>query len=225
MYIVWKPFVVQKIKPDFSTSVRQGVTLVELSVVILIMSILFTMIFSVYFGIARITGNESPISQAKHRSLLALENMRSSINQTYFKKNVKRLVFIGRKIIDGTRRKDRLTFAAVHQGAAAIGVPAVREVSFYIRDHQEDTEIGDLIRREDQMVDKDPGKGGNHYTLLENVISLKFRYSLNGKEWQDDWHHEKLRRIPKLIQIQLKVKIGGRLQVFETLSYTGLYMN
>ena len=203
---------------------RSGFTLVELSIVILVLSILFTMIFGVFFGVAQITSAESPVSLAKQQALLSLENLRSSINQTYYHRDIKRLVFVGRRHGAGDRRQDSLTFASVHPGAETLGVPAVREVSFYFKESGKGDGTGTLMRREDQLVDKYPGQGGAHYPLLTDVASLKFEYSLNGKDFKDEWHHEEFRRVPRLVRISLQVKIAGVVQRFETLSYTGLYM-
>ncbi len=210
--------------PRHSRRLRAGFTLVELSIVILVLSILFTMIFGVFFGVAQITSAESPVSLAKQQALLSLENMRSSINQTYYHRDVKRLVFVGRQQGSGDRRSDILTFAAVHPGAETLGVPAVREVTFYLKEGGQGDGLATLMRREDQLVDKYPGQGGAHYALLPDVSSLKFEYSLNGKDFKDDWHHEEFRRVPRLVKITLLVKIAGSIQRFETLSYTGLYM-
>ena len=199
--------------------------MVEISVVILTLGILFSIIFSVFFGIARITGTESLDSLQNQKALLALENLRSSINQTHFNKAIKRLVFVGKNDGDSEYQNDRLTFASVHSGAELLGVPAVREVTFYLKDGDSGDGSKILMRREDKLVDENPGTGGLHYKLLDNVLSLGFRYSLDGVEWEDTWFHEKLHRVPRLVQIQLKVKISGREELFETLSYVGQYMD
>ena len=203
---------------------RSGLSLVELSVVILVLGILFSILFGVFFGVSRITKRASPISLGKQRALLALENIRGSLSQTYYHRDIKRLVFVGKKAGPKDNRRDRLTFAAVHQGAAAIGAAAIREVSFYIRDSNDQEGGGILMRREDQMVDDQPGTGGAHYELLANVVSLEFGYSLNGRKYEDEWHHENYRRIPRLVKIRLRVKIGKQVHRFETLAYIGLYM-
>ena len=210
-----------------TANLRAGFTLVELSIAILVLSILFTIMFGIYFGIQRIITQSSPSALARKDTLLALEMMRSSINQTYFHRDLERLVFVGKRVGGGQSRQDRLTFAAVHPGAEALGTPAVREVSFYLEEER-DTEYSEttytLVRREDQLVDKDPGEGGAHYRVLKHVVGLQLKYSLSGRDWRDEWNSKETRRVPRLIQIQLRVKIGNRTQKFETLAYTGLLM-
>lgn len=206
---------------------RAGFTLVEISIAILVLSILFTIMFGIYFGINRIITQSAPSALARKNALLALEMMRSSINQTYFHRDLERIVFVGKREGGGETHTDRLTFAAVHPGAESVGAPAVREVSFYLEEER-DTGYNEttytLFRREDQMVDDEPGEGGAHYPVLKHVVSLQLKYSLSGRDWRDDWNSKETRRIPRLIQIQLRVKIGSNTQKFETLAYTGLLM-
>lgn len=206
------------------SSIRSGLTLVELSIVILLLSVLFTIMFSVFFGVARIAQDTSPPSIAKQKTILTLEMMRSTINQTFYNRDIDQLLFLGRQGGNQENRRDRLTLAAVHAGADALGVPAVREVSFYIKEGKPG-EAGTLMRREDQMIDKKPGEGGAHYPVLEGVSSLEFKYSLSGKEWKENWNSKEVRRIPRLVHIILRVQVGRRIQRFETLAYPGLYIN
>jgi len=207
-----------------SSGLRRGLTLVELSIVILVLSILFTVLFGVFFGVARITTMSTPSTLARQQALLTLEMLRTTINQTFYNRDIERLVFFGKDGSSGETRKDRLTLAAVHSGADSLGLPAVREVSFYVKEDG-NGETGTLYRREDQMVDKKPGEGGYHYPVLANVYSLKFQYTWTGKDWKDNWNSKETRRIPRLVRIQLRVKIGDRIQNFATVAYPGLYMN
>lgn len=211
-------------------SSRAGFTIAELVIVVLLIGFLFSMMFGVIFGLTQVTTMSSPSSVAKAAGFLALENLRSSIDQTYFQRDIKRLIFLGKKDGSGERRLDQLTFAAVHPNADSLGVPAVREVSYYLVEEEKDPEdLNDtqtyvLIRREDEMVDDKPGEGGNHYPLVRGVLSLKIRYSLNGKDWKDDWDSTRLRRMPRMVQIQLRIQAGNRSIRFETMAQPGLYI-
>ena len=80
----------------------------------------------------------------------------------------------------------------------------MREVSYYLRD--QDNGNYTLIRREDEMVDEKPGKGGAHYEVLRDVVSLQFQYSSNQKDWLDAWDSRQKRRLPPLVQIETQDK-------------------
>lgn len=200
-------------------------TLLEMSIVILLVGFLFFMFFAVIFGLTRVTSLASPESRIKARAFLALENVRSSIDQTYFHRDVKQLWFLGDEGGSGEDRADRLTFACVHANADDLGVAAVREVSFYLEEDRSASKTSYvLFRREDELVDEKPGTGGRHYELMRNVVSLRFRYSLNGRDWRDDWDSTKLRRIPRMVEVRIQIEgPGGNRTLYETVAQPGLY--
>lgn len=212
-------------------STRSGFTLAEIVIVVLLIGFLFLMMFGVIFGLTQVTTLASPASRAKAAGFLALENIRSSIDQTYFQRDMQRLIFLGKGDGGNDTHQDQLTFACVHPNADSLGVPAVREVSFYLEKEEKDPSDNAsneqtyvLIRREDEMVDDKPGEGGNHYPLVRGVLSLKLRYSLNGKDWKEDWDSTKLRRMPRMVQIQMRMLAGNRSLRFETMAQPGLYI-
>ena len=210
----------KKINNRIVLGLRSGFTLAELAIVILILSILLLVVFSIVGGIIRISTQTSPVREAKRQAFFALQSLKSSIDQAYYRRNSRRLWFVARK--DGVEgaRNDRLTFAAVHSGAEDIGSPAVREVSYYLR--EQDNGNYTLIRREDELVDEEPGKGGAHYEVLRNVLSLQFRYSNNQKDWLDTWDSRQKRRLPPLVQIEIKIKVLNKEHTFKALARPGM---
>ena len=152
------------------SSLREGFTLAELAIVILVLSLLLVVIFGVMNGIITVSTRTSPEREARRRAFFAMQVVKSSIEQAYYIANQKRIWFVGRNDgLEGSRR-DRLTFAAVHPGAEDIAAPAVvREVSYYLRQQNEEDGYT-LIRREDEMIDDEPGKGGAHYELFEKCV-------------------------------------------------------
>lgn len=204
-------------------------SLVELSVVILLIGMLMTMLFAVVTGVIDIISVVSPVIRIKSQAFLALNNVRSCINQTYFNPNTERLWFLADKRAEGSR----VTLACVHPGAENLGRPAVREVSYYLK-HTDMDEEGTytLIRREDEMIDEDPGSGGLHYPILHNVKEFNLRYTLDGKNWVNSWKSNDNRRIPRIVEIKMVVSLSkGRGDQKEkkefslqTLSRPGLYI-
>jgi general secretion pathway protein J len=193
--------------------IRQGFTLVELSIVILVLSVLFSMMFGVFFSISQIIKESQKNHTDRSAAVLALENIRSSLSQIYFQEGVDRLVFFGRNIgnTEETRR-DVITFAASNPGSEELGIPEIREVSYYI-----DESTLSLMKREDMHVDENPGQGGNHYVLLSGVKSLKFSYSSGNGEWFESWNSVRSKKIPMLIRVRMAVDSGGHSEFFETM--------
>lgn len=205
---------------------RRGFTLIELSIVVLLLSVLFTVMFGVFFGTSQIATKQSPKSRDLADAMLALEVLRSSISQTYYHPDVERIVFYGK--VDDTR-SDRLTFDSASPVSGTGGSSIVREVSFYLREMEQQPDPAEkryyLMKREKEPVDKEEGKGGLHYQIAENVAFMRFKYSLNGRDWLEKWNTKQSRRIPRLVQIQLGVRIGGTVRTLETLASPGLYLN
>ncbi|MBW7859384.1 MAG: prepilin-type N-terminal cleavage/methylation domain-containing protein [Leptonema sp. (in: Bacteria)] len=208
---------------QLSIKARAGLTLVELAIVIMVLSVLFTIMFSTYFGTARIVSASTPHSLARTQSLLALNLIQSSLNQTFFSESIDRVVFYGKSEGSGESRSDQISFATVFPGSEAVGLPAVREISYFLK--REGPGLpGSLYRREDQNVDDHPYTGGLYYRILDNVQSFKLSYSLNGKDWVDNWSSKSSRRFPRLIRIEIIVVTGKQIEKYETLSSPGLYM-
>ncbi len=203
------------------SSLREGFTLAELAIVILVLSLLLVVIFGVMNGIITVSTRTSPEREARRRAFFAMQVVKSSIEQAYYIANQKRIWFVGRNDgLEGSRR-DRLTFAAVHPGAEDIAAPAVREVSYYLRQQNEEDGYT-LIRREDEMIDDEPGKGGAHYELLRNVSSFKIRYRTNTKDWVDSWDSRNKQRLPIMVQIEILFLIKQKEQTLQSLALPGM---
>ncbi|MCB1141809.1 MAG: type II secretion system protein [Leptospiraceae bacterium] len=203
---------------------RSGFTLVELTIVIALLSVIFTGIFTAFSTALNISRRASPTNGTNRQSIFfALENLRSTFSQTFFIDGHKRLVFIG--INEGTKnaRRDKVVFAAYHQNAEEVGLPAIREVSFFLRPMEDKEELFYLIRREDEMVDKNPFSGGLEHVLLDHVVSFQLKYSQRGDKWEDDWNHRDKKKIPKLIRIEIIALVGNVEMKYESLSFPGLY--
>lgn len=202
---------------------RNGFTLIEISIVVMILGVIFVGIFSTYYTSLRISRESSSSGGAAKRDiLLAIENIRSAISMTYFHQTQRRLIFIGKNEGRGIDRKDRLDFAATHPNSEETSMPEVREVSFYLKPMPDNSDYNLLIRREDEMVDRYPKSGGTEYTLLTHVKSFQLRYSRTGAKWEDEWDSKLTKSIPRLIRIELIVNSGKREVRYETLAFPGI---
>ncbi|TGK22763.1 type II secretion system protein GspJ [Leptospira kmetyi] len=202
---------------------RKGFTLIEISIVVMILGVIFTGIFSTYYTALRISReSSSPGGAAKRDILLAMENIRSTIAMSYFHQTQRRLIFIGRNDGRGLDRKDRLDFAATHPNSEETSMPEVREVSFYLKPMSDVPDYYQLIRREDEMVDRYPKSGGTEYTLLTHVKSFQLKYSRTGAKWEDEWDSKLTKVLPRLIRIEVIVNSGKKEVRYETLAFPGI---
>ncbi|TGM96244.1 prepilin-type N-terminal cleavage/methylation domain-containing protein [Leptospira yasudae] len=202
---------------------RKGFTLIEISIVVMILGVIFTGIFSTYYTSLRISReSSSPGGAAKRDILLAMENIRSTLAMTYFHQTQRRLIFIGRNDGRGLDRRDRLDFAATHPNSEETSMPEVREVSFYLKPMLDMPDYYALIRREDEMVDRYPKSGGTEYTLLTHVKSFQLKYSRTGAKWEDEWDSKLTKVLPRLIRVEMIVNSGKKEVRYETLAFPGI---
>ncbi|RHX78933.1 type II secretion system protein GspJ [Leptospira yasudae] len=205
------------------TTGRKGFTLIEISIVVMILGVIFTGIFSTYYTSLRISReSSSPGGAAKRDILLAMENIRSTLAMTYFHQTQRRLIFIGRNDGRGLDRRDRLDFAATHPNSEETSMPEVREVSFYLKPMVDTPDYYALIRREDEMVDRYPKSGGTEYTLLTHVKSFQLKYSRTGAKWEDEWDSKLTKVLPRLIRVEMIVNSGKKEVRYETLAFPGI---
>ncbi|MDV6237005.1 type II secretion system protein GspJ [Leptospira ellisii] len=203
--------------------IRTGFTLIEISIVVMILGVIFTGIFSTYYTSLRISReSSSPGGAPKRDILLTMENIRSTISMAFFHQTQRRLIFIGKNDGRTGERKDRLDFAATHPNSEETSMPEVREVSFYLKPMQEDPNYNVLIRREDEMVDRYPKSGGTEYVLLNYVKSFQLKYSRTGAKWEDEWDSKLTKVLPRLIRIELIVNSGKKEVRYETLAFPGI---
>ncbi|MDH5656222.1 MAG: type II secretion system protein GspJ [Spirochaetia bacterium] len=198
---------------------RKGLTLLELSLVLLVFSTLVTILMGMFYITTRTTKETVPLTREKSKAMIALEMMRVALNNTYYQPDLERLVFVSRSDPD----YDRITFATYDSSSEKIGASAVREVSFYVKQ----TGSGNvLMRRDDETVDENPGEGGNHHELLGNVEKLKFRFTLDGQNWEDKWNTKQTKAVPRLITITLAItNPKGKTEVLETIAGPGIYLD
>jgi general secretion pathway protein J len=203
---------------------RKGLTLIELSIVVALLGVIFTGIFSTYYTSLKISRSTTPKGGTSRQDIFfAIENIRSTLSQTYYVDGHRNLVFVGKT--DGVQnaRRDMVTFAANHPNAEEIGSPAIREVTFFLKPMQNSPDEFNLIRREDEMVDKDPFNGGIEHILLDHVTSFQLKYSQRGDKWQDDWDTKDIKKVPKLIRIELIALVGDTEMKYESLAYPGIF--
>ncbi|WP_420908952.1 type II secretion system protein GspJ [Leptospira bandrabouensis] len=194
-----------------------------MSIVVMILGVIFTGIFSTYYTSLRISReSSSPGGAAKRDILLAMENIRSTLAMTYFHQTQRRLIFIGRNDGRGLDRRDRLDFAATHPNSEETSMPEVREVSFYLKPMLDTPDYYALIRREDEMVDRYPKSGGTEDTLLNHVKSFQLKYSRTGAKWEDEWDSKLTKVLPRLIRVEMIVNTGKKEVRYETLAFPGI---
>jgi len=211
---------IEMTKPKSSTA--KGFTLIEIAIVAMILGLIFSAIFATYFTALKITRNANPTKGNTRKDLIfALENIRSTLTRIYYIDGQRRLLFLGKGEGSPGERIDRMSFSATHPNSEETDSISVREVSFYLK-KPDSIELFDLIRREDSMVDATPLNGGIEHKILQNVKSLQFKYSERGDKWSDEWNSRTMKKIPKLIRIEIIALVGNQYIKVESLAHPGI---
>jgi general secretion pathway protein J len=202
---------------------RKGLTLIEISIVVMLVSMLFIEIFASYFFSLKISREADPPGGVTRTQLIqTIENIRLSFTRTYFFESQKRLVFVGKNEGVTGGRMDKVSFASSNPNSEEMNEPSVREVSFYLKKMNDKEDLYLLIRREDDMVDNFPLTGGTEHVLLENVKSFQLKYSERGDKWLDEWNSKSNKKIPRLIRIEIIALVGNQFLKYESLAHPGI---
>ncbi len=201
---------------------RKGFTLIEISIVVMVLGSIFTGIFMVFYTSNKIARKGASEKGANRKDILyAIENIRSSIARTYFIDNQRRVLFVGKSEGVTGERNDRIVFCSANPNAEEEDSASVREVSFYLRKMEKPKrpDLYYLIRREDEMVDNFPTQGGIEHILLENVKSFQLKYSERGDKWAEDWNSRTTKKIPRLVRIEIISLVGNAFLKYESLAH------
>ncbi len=204
---------------------KKGLTILEISFVIVILSVIFIIVFSVMNTMIVLHRSVNEKKENIGTALQVMQELRYFLNQSFYHNVLGNTVlFVGKKKGSDGDARDWLAFASVFPGAEDLGLPAVRELTYYIK--EEDDGSYSLLRREDSLVDDQPGMGGLHKTLLRNILSFQIRYSDNlqtaASAWKSGWDSRTSRSIPKYIRVQCRFSIKGREETLEILAQPGM---
>ena len=200
--------------------VQQGFSLIELSLVILLLSILLTIFFSTVSTIISV-GQEKSTIKANQECLNALTKMGLLIEQTYFVKSNSQLLFVGFNQENSNENGDRLIFQTYQSYAEQRKTSAVREISVSYKPDTQNFEPS-LILREDSLVDDEPNAGGIEYSLVNGVKEFSILYSTNGTDWRDEWDSRNNQGLPSMLKLSLSLFQNQKIEKCNTLIFVGV---
>jgi general secretion pathway protein J len=187
---------------------ERGLTLIEVLVSLAIMSLIASLIYGAYDGVARSRAGAEEITDRYHQGRTALSRMTRELQSAYLSvQDPLELNLVTRKtaFIGVERRVDFTSFS--HQRVAA-GTHETdqNELSYFLSPNPR--RGVDLVRRESKYIDLDPQHGGVVQVLAEDVASFSIEYldGLNG-QWMTSWDTTNLNgqilRLPQQVRIEL----------------------
>jgi type II secretion system protein J len=153
----------------------------------------------------------------------AISIMRSDLNQAYhvlyddldpdLKKDVQKNLPVPHTLFDG--RKSELVFTTLSHRVYYAGAKECdqAEISYFLQPKKGENSFN-LMKRESGLIDGDLYQGGGVFTVLENVVSLEFKFWDNRNlRWVDDWNSDNGEfrdKFPMAIKAKLVVSQKGK---------------
>lgn len=189
-------------------------TLVEVLVAITILGIVATVVFG---GFSQTMRNKRRIEEQADRAhviRVALERMVSELSMAYVSIHVNpnpalqtmNTCFIGGRSgrahrVDFTSFSHRRLYRDAHESDQ-------NELSYFVTDHPEISDMRVLARREQNRIDDDPQTGGTTQILVEDVVDFEMEYlDQETGQWTDQWDTREVTGQPNRLPIQVQIRL------------------
>ncbi|MDH4200893.1 MAG: GspJ family type II secretion system protein [Spirochaetia bacterium] len=179
-------------------------TIIELIIVVTLVSILFLGILTTYIQIQKLLNSQSSASIKGQQSEELYSILSHDLQNMVFENWNKNFFFAAKKNIIGGERFDILNFIS----GSAYSNPLVLQSRIYnVSYHGEnDPETGSLAlyRSEDMFVDYKNHDLGVPIPVLTRVKEFRVEFSLNGRDWEDEWDYSLKKRLPMFIKVTIQ---------------------
>ncbi|MBE8162505.1 MAG: hypothetical protein HAW63_00750 [Bdellovibrionaceae bacterium] len=177
------------------------------------------------FNYADIPEAVNQLSQLNHwkKQVLRNKQLKPSEQLTIIKPKVTPLRFLYK--FQG--KEEQVNFISANQARlfSNQNLTRLQEISYYTASCKSSKQGLCLWRRNSSVIDGNVEKGGQSFSLLSNITSLKFRY-IGGKqknpEWKTEWPFfsevSTNTPLPYAIEITLKVKVKETVKQFQKIA-------
>lgn len=195
---------------------RDGFTLVELMLAILVLAIMMSLVYGVVVSTVQAAHRVEEITLGTEIGPSILTRLREDLEGAILPgKDGEYFVGYDRKG-PGGGDNDRvdLVSAVMGYGAERDGEEAlfhgVNEIGYQLKSSPKDPGVSVLYRREDYFIDAEPLKGGRLTELYDRVrhFSLEF---FDGETWRAEWNSKKEKNtLPKAVKVDLRILVEER---------------
>jgi type II secretion system protein J len=192
---------------------RDGFTLIELMLAVLILAIMMSIIYGVVVSTVTAARRVEEITATSEIGPAILTQIRIDLEAAFLPKEGE--YFVATKRTGGGASRDRIDFVSgvmaygSENGIEEARFHSVNEVGYQMIESRKDPSVGILYRREDYFIDSDPLKGGRLTELYDRVRSFNLRF-LDGETWRGDWNSKGQKGLPKAVEIELKILVTDR---------------
>ena len=208
---------------------ERGLTLMEIMVAVGVMAMMSILLYGVFDSMARAKKGEAYLVERSRQAREAVARIVREMSASYLSLhnppnlgNATRITaFIGQ---NGSPydRVDFASFAHVRTTRDAKESDQA-EIGYFVVRNPDQSDVYDLVRREQSPLDMDPKRGGVVNVLAENVESFDLKYldPVNGR-WVETWDTTQAaaqpNRLPMAVRVTLTLKgvPGGLPSTFTT---------
>jgi general secretion pathway protein J len=195
-------------------STRRGMTLIEVMVVMVIIAMVSTLL---YTGFVQTAHNKERVEQdlaRAHEIRMGVERIVRELQMAFVSAQINpspalqvvNTAFVGSDFMAGSRI-DFTSFS--HQRLYRDAHESDQnELSYYLGDDPHEPGMKSLIRREQRRIDDDPRKGGQAAVLIQNVHKFELGYlePLTG-QWLTTWDTTQAAMQPNRLPTQVRIKL------------------
>jgi len=186
----------------------------EVMVAITILGMISTLIYTSFSRSLEVPEYLRNIQERYHKVRVAMERMVTEISMAYLSKHRDPNSDEPPSYIIRIRENDngdRLDFTALAHMKMYENVNESDqcEIGYFLEPDPDDSEILNLMRREQKRIDYQPGWGGIKQVLAEDVIDFQVKVWVEDEEeWAEEWDTtqiEQFEKIPKIISLELTI--------------------
>lgn len=195
---------------------KRGFTVIEALIVMALVGMLFTALFTSYMQVKRLlveqTGNSRKNEEIMSFLKILSADLQNMINEPW---NT-RQIFIGRRNMMQGIRIDQLIFTTGNGYANPSTLQTqVRTVAYEAVLDESNNKVY-IVRREDQFADYVNPGNGIPVPLVSDPEEFALSFSQTGQDWSDDWDYVQRRAFPRYIKCVIKWKEGAETREMTT---------
>lgn len=193
----------------------RGLTLLEVMIAVAVLTLVSVLIYGAFSAIARGKQTAGLLSERYRIGRVAMTRMSRELSMAFLSLHNAMLPQLNTRITTFQGRSNRVDFAAfAHRRLLKDAHESDQcELSFFTNSNPKKSGQLDLARREQTIIDDQPGKGGVSQVMVDDIdtFALKYLDPMTGM-WTETWDTTSIagqpNRLPLQVEIYLVLKGG-----------------
>lgn len=193
-------------------SQKRGFTLLEVTIVIGLVSMLFLALIGTYMQIKKILVSESAAAGNSQAAQFLANAFASDMQNLLFEKWNPRQIFLIKKEFRSGKRFDAAAFPATTLYANPYVMQSRAHMVSYFTEYDSTNDTFIVYRAEDIFIDAKNPFGGTPVPFLRGAETFQIQLSNNGRDWEDEWDYAIRRSLPRYVKVFISYKEGDKIK-------------